>query len=82
MFEVLEKRTTILCGGILITIVVLGKLFGGALYGLIPSAMCVSSGVFLWMEELVKPGRAQEWSSEKERGLKCECVVLVRQVQC
>lgn len=54
MLEALEKRTTILCPGILITIVVLGKLFIGALYGLIPLAMCVSSGVFLWMKELVK----------------------------
>jgi len=68
MFEALEKRTTVLCGGILIAIIVLGKMFGGALYGLIPLAMCVASGVFLWMKELVRAGRVQEWSSEKERG--------------
>lgn len=68
MYVALEKRTTILCAGILIAIVVLGKMFGGALYGLIPLAMCVSSSVFLSMKELVRHGRATEWSSETERG--------------
>ncbi|TVY54197.1 Meiotically up-regulated gene 190 protein [Lachnellula cervina] len=68
MYVALEKRTTILCAGILIAIVVLGKLFGGALYGLIPLGMCVSSGVFLSMKELLRHGRQTEWESEKERG--------------
>jgi hypothetical protein len=68
MYVALEKRTNILCAGILTAIVVLGKMFGGALYGLVPLAMCVSSGVFLWMKELVRHGRATEWSSETERG--------------
>jgi hypothetical protein len=58
MFEALEKRTTILCGGVLLAIVVLGKMFGGALHGLIPLGMCIASGVFLWMKELVRTGRA------------------------
>lgn len=49
-------------------IVVLGKLFGGALYGLIPLGMCVSSGVFLWMKEVIRSGREFEWESEKIRG--------------
>jgi len=68
MYVALEKRTAILCAGILIAIVVLGKMFGGALYGLIPLGMCVSSGVFLSMKELVRHGRETEWESEKERG--------------
>jgi hypothetical protein len=68
MFEALEKRTTILCGGVLLAIVVLGKMLGGALHGLIPLGMCIASGVFLWMKELVRTGRAQEWSSKKQRG--------------
>ncbi|TVY43714.1 Meiotically up-regulated protein [Lachnellula subtilissima] len=65
MYVALEKRTTILCAGILIAIVVLGKMFGGALYGLIPLGMCVSSGVFLSMKELIRHGRETEWESEK-----------------
>ncbi len=68
MYEALEQRTYILCVGIVIAIVVLGRFFGGALYGLIPLAMCVSSGVFLWMKDLVKKGREHEWSSEQNRG--------------
>jgi hypothetical protein len=68
MFEALEKRTLILCGVVFLAIVVLGKLFGGALYVLIPLAMCITSGIFLWMKEIVRAGRAQEWYSEKERG--------------
>ncbi|TVY49638.1 Meiotically up-regulated protein 190 protein [Lachnellula occidentalis] len=68
MYVALEKRTTILCAAILIAIVVLGKMFGGALYGLIPLGMCISSGVFVSMKELVRHGRETEWGSEKERG--------------
>ncbi|KAL5345148.1 hypothetical protein ACLOAV_010104 [Pseudogymnoascus australis] len=68
MFEALEKRTEILCIGVLVAIVILGKMFGGALYGLIPLAMCVSSGIFLWMKAVLRDGRNQEWSSEQERG--------------
>lgn len=68
MFEALEKRTEILCIGVLVVIVILGKMFGGALYGLIPLGMCVSSGIFLWMKAVLRAGRNQEWSSEQERG--------------
>jgi hypothetical protein len=73
MFEALEKRTNILCGAIFASIVVLGKMFGGALHGLIPLAMCISSGLFLWMKELVRSGRAVEWSSERDRGEMVGC---------
>lgn len=68
MYKALEIRTSILCVGVLIAIVVLGKFFGGTLFGLIPLGMCVSSGIFLWMKEVVRAGRALEWSSEKDRG--------------
>jgi len=68
MFEALEKQTTVLCGVVVIAIVVLGKMFGGALYGLIPLAMCVGSGMYLWMKDLVSKGRQHEWDSEKSRG--------------
>jgi Ca2+-dependent lipid-binding protein len=68
MYEALENRTTFLSGGIALAIIVLGKLFGGALYGLIPLGLCVGSGVFLWMKELIRSGRDTEWSSEQDRG--------------
>lgn len=68
MYAALETKTYILSAGVLIAIVVLGKMFGGALYGLIPLAMCISSGIFLWMKDLVRRGRELEWESEKKRG--------------
>lgn len=68
MFASLEQRATILCAAIFVGTVVVGKLFGGALKGLIPLGMCISSGVFLWMKEVVRSGREVEWSSEKKRG--------------
>jgi hypothetical protein len=67
-FAALEQRATFLCVGILVTTVVVGKMFGGALKGLIPLGMCLSSGVFLWMKEVVRSGREVEWESEKTRG--------------
>lgn len=68
MYAALETRTTVLTAGVVISIVVFGKMFGGALYGLIPLALCVGSGVYLWMKDLINQGRNQEWQSEKERG--------------
>lgn len=68
MYQALETRASVLAISVLIAIVVLGKMFGGALYGLIPLGMCISSGVFLWMKEVVRSGREVEWSSEQERG--------------
>jgi hypothetical protein len=67
-FAALEKRATFLCVGILVTTVVVGKMFGGALKGLIPLAMCLSSGVWLWVKEVIRSGREVEWESEKTRG--------------
>lgn len=67
-FAALEKRAGFLCIGILVTTIVVGKMFGGALKGLIPLGMCLSSGVWLWMKEVVRSGREVEWHSEATRG--------------
>ncbi|KIV80404.1 hypothetical protein PV11_07904 [Exophiala sideris] len=68
MFAALEMRAGGLCIGILLSIVILGKTFGGSLTGLIPLGMCLASGVWLWMKEVVRSGREVEWSSEQSRG--------------
>lgn len=68
MFASLEKRAGGLCIGILLAIVIMGKMFGGSLKGLIPLGMCVASGIWLWMKEVVRSGREVEWSSEQTRG--------------
>ena len=68
MFAALEKRAGALCVGILVAIVVLGKMFGGSLKGLIPLGACLASGVWLWMKEVVRSGREMEWYSEQTRG--------------
>lgn len=68
MFASIERKANVLCLGIFIAIVFVGKLFGGRLLGLVPLAVCVASGVFLWMKDLVRQGRDVEWSSEQERG--------------
>ncbi|KAI9681383.1 MAG: hypothetical protein M1817_002666 [Caeruleum heppii] len=67
-FSALEKRAGILSAGVLIAIILLGKMFGGSLKGLIPTAACVASGIWLWTKEVVRSGREVEWDSEKERG--------------
>ena len=68
MYAALEKQATALCIGLFLAVVILGKVFGGSLIGLIPLAACTSSGVFLWAKELVRSGREVEWASEQERG--------------
>ncbi|KAI9820076.1 MAG: hypothetical protein M1826_000962 [Phylliscum demangeonii] len=68
MFAGLETKASVLCVGITVAIVFLGKMFGASLLGLIPTAACVSSGVYLWMKEVVRSGRELEWESEKKRG--------------
>ena len=68
MFAELEKRAGELCIAIFLAIVILGKMFGGSLKGLIPLASCVASGIWLWMKEVVRSGREVEWSSEQTRG--------------
>lgn len=68
MFASLEKRASALGLAIFFSIVVVGKMFGGSLKGLIPLGACVASGVWLWMKEVVRSGREVEWSSEQSRG--------------
>ncbi len=68
MFEAVEVRANVLCAAVLFAIISVGKMFGGSLWGLIPLSVFVSCGVFLWMKDLVKQGRAMEWSSEQKRG--------------
>ena len=68
MFAALEKRAGGLCIGVFLAIVILGKMFGGSLKGLIPTAACIVSGIWLWMKEVVRSGREVEWSSEQSRG--------------
>lgn len=67
-FKALEQRAGGLCIGILVAIIIVGKMFGGALKGLIPLGMCIASAVWLWMKEVVRSGREVEWSSEQTRG--------------
>ncbi len=68
MYAIIEQRAMILCAGLFLSIIFIGKFFGGRLLGLIPLAICVASGVFLWMKDLVRRGRDIEWSSEQKRG--------------
>lgn len=68
MFEQLEKRAMGLCIAIPAAIIFLGRFFGGSLLGLIPLAACITSGVWLWMHEVIRRGKEMEWSSEQLRG--------------
>lgn len=68
MYAELERKANMLGLGIFFSIVFIGKFFGGSLWGLLPLGFCVSSGVFLWCKDLVRQGRENEWSSERERG--------------
>lgn len=68
MYARLEKQASILCLVTFFAIVIIGRLFGGALKGLIPLGGIIGTIFFLWMKELVRSGREVEWSSEQERG--------------
>ncbi|GAO18451.1 hypothetical protein UVI_02042350 [Ustilaginoidea virens] len=68
MFATLERKGNVLCAGIFVAIILVGRVFGGNLLGLFPLAFCVSSGVFVWIKDLIRQGRDMEWSSEQERG--------------
>ncbi len=68
MYAAMEARANVLCAGIFFAIILIGRLFGGRLWGLVPLAICVASGVFLWVKELIRQGRDTEWSSEQVRG--------------
>lgn len=69
MFESIEARANVLCIFVFLGIVFLGKMLGGgSLWTLIPLAAAVASGVFLWAKDLIRQGRATEWSAEQKRG--------------
>ncbi|PSR93695.1 hypothetical protein BD289DRAFT_175564 [Coniella lustricola] len=68
MYASIEARANVLCLGIFLAIVFVGKMFGGTLWGLFPLGATIASGVFLWMKDLVRQGRDTEWSSEQKRG--------------
>jgi len=76
-FKALEKNTGFLCVGILLSVVILGKMFGGSLVGLIPLGMCLASGIWMWMKEVIRSGREVEWDSEKTRGETVSEYVLI-----
>lgn len=73
MFEELETRAGQLCIGTALAIIFLGKFFGGSLWGLVPLALCISCGVFLWAKDVVQKGLQMEWSSEQLRGETVSC---------
>ncbi|CAI7665577.1 unnamed protein product [Penicillium pancosmium] len=68
MFDQLERRGMGLCIGIPLAIIFLGRFFGGSLLGLIPLAACIASGVWLWVQQVIKSGKDMEWHSEQLRG--------------
>ncbi|KAI4203290.1 MAG: hypothetical protein LQ350_001987 [Teloschistes chrysophthalmus] len=68
MFASLEKQAGGLCIGVCLAIIILGKMFGASLKGLIPTSFCITSGIWLWMKQVVRSGRDVEWSSEQSRG--------------
>ncbi|PGG99625.1 hypothetical protein AJ80_09320 [Polytolypa hystricis UAMH7299] len=68
MFKAIEERAIQLVIGILVAIVLIGKMAGGSLKGLIPLALCITSGVWLWAQDLIRKGRTSEWHSERRRG--------------
>ena len=80
-FARLEQRGLYLVVGVFFAIIIVGKTFGGRYFGLIPLAMCVSSGIWLWVREVVRSGREVEWESEKERGKTATANLLPESVE-
>ena len=68
MYDHLHRRGVTLCIGIVVGIIFVGRMFGTSLWGLIPLSAVIASGVWLWVEEVVRSGRDMEWSSEQLRG--------------
>ncbi|KAJ5089624.1 C2 membrane targeting protein [Penicillium argentinense] len=81
MFDQLEKRAMTLCIAIPFAIIVLGRTFGGSLLGLIPLAACIASGVWLWVQQVIKSGKEMEWSSEQLRGQTATANLLPESVE-
>ncbi len=80
-FARLEQRGLYLIIGVFFAIIILGKTFGGRYLGIIPLAMCISSGIWLWIKEVVRSGREVEWESEKERGKTATANLLPESVE-
>jgi hypothetical protein len=80
-FARLEERGLWLVAGVFVAIVLLGRVFGGKYIGIIPLAACVSSGIWLWVKEVVRSGREVEWESEKERGRTATANLLPESVE-
>ncbi|KAG9522033.1 hypothetical protein KCV07_g3324, partial [Aureobasidium melanogenum] len=80
-FAAMEKKASALCVGVFLGIVFVGNIFGGRLLGLVPLAMCVASGVFLWAKEVIRSGREVEWDSEKTRGRTATANLLPESVE-
>ncbi|KAK3711371.1 hypothetical protein LTR37_009751 [Vermiconidia calcicola] len=80
-FAALEQRGLYLVIGVFFAIIIIGKTFGGRYIGIIPLAMCVSSGIWLWVKEVVRSGREVEWESEKERGKTATANLLPESVE-
>ncbi|KAK5175388.1 uncharacterized protein LTR77_000527 [Saxophila tyrrhenica] len=80
-FARLEQRGLYMIVGVFFAIIMVGKMFGGRYLGLIPLAMCVSSGIWLWVKEVVRSGREVEWESEKERGKTATANLLPESVE-
>jgi Ca2+-dependent lipid-binding protein len=57
----LEQRGLYLVVGVFVGIILLGRAFGGRYIGVIPLAMCVSSGIWLWVKEVERSMREVEW---------------------
>jgi hypothetical protein len=68
MFDQLERHGMGLCIGIPLAIIILGRFFGGSLLGLVPLAACIASGVWLWVQQVIRSGKDMEWHSEQLRG--------------
>ncbi|KAJ6095590.1 hypothetical protein N7486_006336 [Penicillium sp. IBT 16267x] len=81
MFKQLENQATKLCIGIPVAIIVLGRSFGASLWGLIPLAACIASGVWLWVQEVIRSGKEMEWSSEQLRGQTATANLLPESVE-
>ncbi|KAK3297724.1 uncharacterized protein B0H64DRAFT_339646 [Chaetomium fimeti] len=68
-YAAIEARANVLCAGLFLGVVVLGRVLGGGSWWvLVLLGAGVASGVGLWARDVVRRGRANEWSAERKRG--------------